>query len=205
MQAIPAASFCLWGGSVALQRGYGDNVRATGSDTASQLPSGPPNPMLALPAPAQNNKVCQSPWPDRGRALEKQTSGGTIQSGILQLHRGIRSVWESHGQQHPWVPGQQHSTALTSPPWSPGSRSHSSLLRSHLSAAEWRERTLSQGPPPSPPQVPTGRMQGTPQTEGGTVPALHPPEAPTSPPECCSGAEAALGALCRGEPVAPRC
>lgn len=205
MQAIPAASFCLWGGSIALQRGYGDNMRATGSDTASQLPSGPPNPMLALPAPAQNNKVCQSPWPDRGRALEKQTSGGTIQSGILQLHRGIRSVWESHRQQHPWVPGQQHSTALTSPPWSPGSRSHSSLLRSHLSAAEWRERTLSQGPPPSPPQVPTGRMQGTPKTEGGTVPALHPPEAPTSPPECCSGAEAAPGALCRGEPVAPRC
>lgn len=42
-----------------------------------QLP-GPPNPRLAPPAPAQNNKVRQSLWPDRGaeawknRPLEQQ-------------------------------------------------------------------------------------------------------------------------------------
>lgn len=132
------------------------------------------------------------------------------------------------------LPGPCDSRGLTSPPWTPGSQSHSSLLLSHLSAAEGRESALRQEVPPSLPPKPSSppvlmagwgpglpfpppskSRQGIPTDWGSRrqerAPGPFPQDAPADPPsfrpshpKCCRGLNQLGGHSQRGL-AAPRC
>lgn len=99
----------------------------------------------------------------RGWGLEKQTFGTGAQAwDPAPPSRGCRVPGKAthtgaHGLGPPHHESGRHSRGLTSPPWSPGSRSRSSPLLSHPSAAKWGECSETGGasiPPHNPRALP---------------------------------------------------